>query len=83
MSREPGEAFADRWQTCRPVLTFNLLRDFVYRGMRMGHVYQPLVIRTLLEAGRTATVRQLAVEFQQLNEQQIRRMEKRIRHMPP
>jgi hypothetical protein len=31
--------------------------------MRMSHVYQPLVIRTLLEAGGTATVRQLAVEF--------------------
>jgi ATP adenylyltransferase len=50
--------------------------------MRMSHVYQPLLIRTLLQAGGAATVRQLAVEFQRLNEPQVRRMEKRIREMP-
>ena len=64
------------------MLTFSDLREFVQRRMRMSHVYQPLVIRTLLEAGGAATVRQLAVEFQRLNEPQIRRMEQRIRKMP-
>lgn len=48
----------------------------------MSHIYQPLVIRTLLEADGTATVRQLAVELQRLNEPQIRRMEIRVRKMP-
>ena len=50
--------------------------------MRMSHIYQPLVIRSLLEAGGSATVRQLAGEFQRLNEPQLRRMEQRIRTMP-
>ena len=39
---------------------------------------QPLVIRTLLEAGGTTTVRQLAVAFQRVNEPQIRRMENEV-----
>ena len=64
------------------MLTFADLREFVHRRMRMSHVYQPLVIRTLLEAGGAATVRQLASEFQRLNEPQLRRMEQRIRKMP-
>lgn len=64
------------------MLSFDDLREFVARRMRMSHVYQPLVIRTLLESGGTATVRQLAVEFQRVNEPQIRRMEKRIKEMP-
>jgi ATP adenylyltransferase len=29
----------------------------------MSHIYQPLLIKTLLEAGGLATVRQLAVDF--------------------
>jgi hypothetical protein len=64
------------------MLTFGHLIEFVHRRMRMSHVYQPLVIRTLLEVGGTATVRQLAVTLQGLNEPQIRRMEERVRRMP-
>jgi ATP adenylyltransferase len=64
------------------MMTFDELRNFIAERMRMSHVYQPLLIRSLLEAGGTATVRQLAAEFQRLNEPQLLRMEKRIREMP-
>jgi hypothetical protein len=64
------------------MLSFGDLRDFIAQRMRMSHIYQPLLIRSLLEAGGTATVRQLANDFQRLNEPQILRMEKRIRDMP-
>jgi hypothetical protein len=64
------------------VLSFGELRDFITERMRMSHIYQPLLIRSLLEAGGTATVRQLAADFHRLNEPQLLRMEKRIRGMP-
>ena len=38
------------------------LQDFVDNRMRMSHVYQPLLIRCLLDAGGQATLRQLAIE---------------------
>ena len=58
------------------------LQDFVDNRMRMSHVYQPLVIRCLLDAGGQATLRQLAIEFAKEDEAQLRDYEKRIKGMP-
>ena len=58
------------------------LQDFVDNRMRMSHVYQPLVIRCLLDAGSQATLRQLAIEFAKEDEAQLRDYEKRIKAMP-
>ena len=55
------------------------LQDFVDNRMRMSHVYQPLLIRCLLDAGGQATLRQLAIEFAKEDEAQLRDYEKRIR----
>jgi ATP adenylyltransferase len=39
------------------------LRRFLESGMAMSHVYQPVMIRTILEGGGTATRRQIASAF--------------------
>ena len=58
------------------------LQDFVDNRMRMSHIYQPLLIRCLLDAGGQATLRQLALEFAKEDEAQLRYYEKRIKAMP-
>jgi hypothetical protein len=64
------------------MMTFDDLLDFVAHKMRMSHVYQPLLIRTLLMAGGTATLRQVAVAFLMEDESQIAFYEERIKRMP-
>ena len=58
------------------------LQDFIGRQMRMSHVYQPLLIRLLLESGGKATVRQLARGFAAEDAAQISYYETRIKQMP-
>jgi hypothetical protein len=42
---------------------FLALRDFLTQRMSMSHVYQPLMIRTMLAGGGAATRRQIAAAF--------------------
>ena len=56
--------------------------DFIQNKMRMSHVYQPLMIRLLLDSGNQGTVRQLALGFVGVDEAQIRLYEERIKKMP-
>ncbi|HEX3045271.1 MAG TPA: HNH endonuclease [Bacillota bacterium] len=63
-------------------MTFTDLKSFLTQKMRMSHIYQPLLIKTLLEAGGLATVRQLAIEFASNDESQILFYEKRLKEMP-
>lgn len=58
------------------------LLDFIQRKMQMSHVYQPLIIRTLLDSGDVATVRQLALALLAADEGQTRFYENRVRKMP-
>ena len=39
------------------------LTQFIRREMRMSHIYQPLMIKTLLENGGEAATRQIAAAF--------------------
>lgn len=63
-------------------MTFNQLKDFLENQMRMSHIYQPLLILTLLESGDLATLRQLAIEFASRYEVQIEDYRRRILNMP-
>ena len=36
-------------------MTFAQLLDFITTSMTMSHIYQPVLIRTLVDAGGTAT----------------------------
>ena len=63
-------------------MTFDELMDFLKNRMRMSHIYQPLLIRSLVESGGMATIRQLAQCFVAQDESQIKYYERRIREMP-
>ena len=63
-------------------MTFEDLRTFLVERMRMSHVYQPLLIRALIESGGQATVRQLAGVLLSQDESQILYYEKRLKEMP-
>ena len=47
-------------------MNFEELQDFIAHRMRMTHIYQPLMIKTLLESGNKATAEDIARGF--LNE---------------
>ena len=58
------------------------LKNFLKSKMRMSHVYQPLLIRYLLDAGGSASIRQLAVGFASEDEAQVTYYENRIKEQP-
>ena len=47
------------------------LLDFLKNRMKPSHIYQPVLIRTLVDAGGTATIRQLAQALLVQDESQI------------
>ena len=53
-------------------MEFADLIDFIENRMKMSHIYQPLLLRILVEAGGTATVRQIALGFLAQDESQLR-----------
>jgi len=61
---------------------FTSLKDFLLNKMSMSHIYQPLLIRALIDSGGSATVRQLAQDFLSQDESQLLYYEKRIKEMP-
>jgi hypothetical protein len=44
-------------------MTYEQLVDFLVSKMKMSHIYQPLLIRSQVDAGGSATLRQLATFF--------------------
>lgn len=58
------------------------LLDYLENRMQMSHIYQPLVIRCLVEADGTATIRQIAQAFVAQDESQLQYYEKRAKEMP-
>jgi diadenosine tetraphosphate (Ap4A) HIT family hydrolase len=63
-------------------MTFEALRNFLASKMKMSHIYQPLLIKTLIESGGVSTIRQLSTAFLSNDESQIMFYEKRLKEMP-
>ena len=63
-------------------MTFKELQDFIENKMRMSHIYQPLLIKTLVEAEGITTTRKLALEFLKMDESQIQYYERVVKTMP-
>ena len=63
-------------------MRFDDLVEFLETKMSMSHIYQPLLIRTLIDAGGSATLRQLAHAFLSQDESQLIYYEDRIKQMP-
>ena len=58
------------------------LVDFIENHMRMSHIYQPLLIRLLVESGGSSTVRDLALRFVTFDEAELKSMEAILKKMP-
>ena len=63
-------------------MTFNQLVDFIENKMSMSHIYQPLLIRSLVELGGSATLRNLANVFLSQDESQLTYYEQKVKDMP-
>jgi len=61
---------------------FTQLKAFITTKMRMSHIYQPLMIRTLVEAGGRASVRTIAAAFLARDESQLEYYEHITKVMP-
>jgi diadenosine tetraphosphate (Ap4A) HIT family hydrolase len=62
--------------------TFRVLRDFILSRMRMSHIYQPVMLKTLLAHSGKATIRQIAAEFLARDESQLEYYEEITKRMP-
>jgi len=63
-------------------MKFDALKDFLENKMSMAHIYQPLLIKSLVDSGGSATIRQLAFNFLAQDESQLRYYERKIKDMP-
>lgn len=62
--------------------SFEHLRDFIQKQMRMSHVYQPVMIRELLKRGGKASIRNIAGAFLARDESQLEYYEQITKDMP-
>jgi len=63
-------------------MKYEELHEFLTSRMRLNHIYQPLLIKTLIDVGGTATIRQLASVFLSQDESQIEYYEQRLKEKP-
>ncbi len=62
--------------------TYETLRDFIEKRMRMSHIYQPVMLRTLIEGGGKAPLRKIAAAFLARDESQLEYYEEITKAMP-
>lgn len=63
-------------------MKFKDLKDFLFNRMRLSHIYQPLLIKSLIDSGGYATVRQLAMTFVGYDEALLLQYERTLKNMP-
>jgi ATP adenylyltransferase len=61
---------------------YERLREFIQQRMRMAHIYQPVMLKTLIEAGGRASTRQIAGAFLARDESQLEYYEEITKRMP-
>ena len=62
--------------------SFEHLRDFIRNRMRMNHIYQPVMIRELLQSGGRTRIRNIAAAFLSRDESQLEYYEQITKDMP-
>ena len=63
-------------------MIFSELKSFLESKMKLSHIYQPLLIKNLLECDGISTIRQMAINFLLKDESQILYYEKVLKNMP-
>jgi diadenosine tetraphosphate (Ap4A) HIT family hydrolase/5-methylcytosine-specific restriction endonuclease McrA len=61
---------------------FSDLLDFIQNRMRMSHIYQPVMLTTLIKGGGTASVKEIASQFAQRDATLIEYYTKITKEMP-
>jgi ATP adenylyltransferase len=62
--------------------SFKRLRDFIQKQMRMSHIYQPVMLRELIQGGGKASIRKIAGAFLASDESQLEYYEQITKNMP-
>ena len=62
--------------------SFESLRDFICKRMRMSHIYQPVMIKELLTRGGKASIRNIAAAFLARDVSQLEYYEQITKNMP-
>jgi ATP adenylyltransferase len=62
--------------------SFKRLRDFIQKQMRMSHIYQPVMLRELIQGGGKASIRKIAGAFLARDESQLEYYEQITKNMP-
>jgi diadenosine tetraphosphate (Ap4A) HIT family hydrolase/5-methylcytosine-specific restriction endonuclease McrA len=62
--------------------SFSQLRAFIAKKMTMSHIYQPVMLRTLISKGGEATTREIAAAFLGKDESQLEYYEVITKRMP-
>jgi ATP adenylyltransferase len=62
--------------------TFPELLDFIQNRMRMSHIYQPVILTTLIKGGGTASVEEIASQFAQRDQALIEYYSRITKDMP-
>lgn len=63
-------------------MDYETLKEFITKKMRMQHIYQPVMIKILLENEGVASIRKIAEAFLEKDESQIEYYEQITRQMP-
>jgi ATP adenylyltransferase len=66
----------------QPGSSFDILHDFLTKRMRMSHIYQPVMLRLLIENGGWAGLRDIAAAFLARDESQIEYYSEITKRMP-
>ena len=62
--------------------SFEHLRDFIRNRMRMSHIYQPVMIKELLNSGGKSSIRNIAAAFLSRDASQLEYYEQITKDMP-
>jgi ATP adenylyltransferase len=63
-------------------MSFEHLRDFIQKKMKMAHVYQPVMITELLNQGGNASIQNIAAAFLSRDASQLEYYEQITKNMP-
>ena len=63
-------------------MNFNQLKTYIKKDMRMSHIYQPVMIKTIIESEGRASATAIAKKLVIYDDSQIEYYEKIVKIMP-
>jgi len=63
-------------------MNFEEMKNYLEKKMRMSHIYQPVMIKTLLESNNQTTVDRIAKKFNEKDESNLELFRETVKRMP-